>query len=129
MAHLRYLLSALLTVTSLYAFSQTDLTARLVNKEWVIKTYEINGKYHRAKDVDKEGYVLFGTDSVKSVKKGIEENCKWKYDASRKYLILYADDAHKKSEMKVVLITEKQLVWETTNPKGETIKVFMFAKE
>ena len=129
MTYARYLFITVLLLIGLNSFSQTELTNKLVNKEWVIKSYEINGKYYRAKDVDKEGYVVFANDSVKSVKKGVVQNSKWKYDAARKYLSLYSDSNHEKSEMKVVVITDRQLVWETTNAKGERIKVFMFAKE
>ncbi|MDB5014055.1 MAG: hypothetical protein JWQ25_2257 [Daejeonella sp.] len=129
MKYVRYLFTIVLLFVGLNSFSQTELTSKLLNKEWVIKSYEINGKYYRAKDVDKEGYVIFGNDSVKTVKKDVVQNSKWKYDAARKYLSLYSDSNHEKSEMKVVVITDKQLVWETTNAKGERIKVFMFAKE
>ena len=129
MKYVRYLFTMILLFVGLYSFSQTELKSKLLNKEWVIKSYEINGKYYRAKDVDKEGYVIFGDDSVKSVKKDVVQNSKWKYDSARKYLTLYSDGNHEKSEMKVVVVTERQLVWETTNAKGERIKVFMFAKE
>lgn len=129
MKYVRYLFTIVFIIVGLNSYSQSELTSKLLNKEWVIKSYEINGKYYRAKDVDKEGYVVFGNDSVKTVKKDVVQNSNWKYDSARKYLTLYSDGNHKKSEMKVVVITDKQLVWETTNAKGERIKVFMFAKE
>lgn len=128
MSRITYVLSILLVLGLNNGFCQADLTQKLLNKKWTIKHYEVDGKFYGARDIRKRDYVLFRTDSVETVTRGVLQNSRWKYDAGHNFLTLYSDDQHIKAEMKVLIITDEQLVWETTNPKGKTIKVYMFVK-
>ena len=108
------------------AQSENNLT-KLIDKKWVIKTYEIGGQNFPATDVGKDDYTMFFQDhNVKTVDHGITMLSKWKYDSEKNTLTLYSEKVAVTTEMKIYTLNENELVWQTINPEGMTIVIHMF---
>lgn len=103
-----------------------DKLNALFLKKWSISTYEIAGQKFQATDFGSDDYTLFYPDyKVKSLDRGIVTLSNWRYDGEKNYLTLFSDHVEETTEMRIITLTENEFVWETTNPEGFTMKIYM----